>query len=79
MRSPVKKILYIGLTLNIGLAILKLVFGFLGNSFSLKVDGLNSLIDIIISGLIIMSLHIASKSQMLIILMVMKSMKLLLT
>lgn len=61
MIKPVKRILYIGLVLNIVLAILKLVFGFLGNSFSLKVDGLNSFIDIIISFLLLISLNIASK------------------
>lgn len=61
MTKPVKRIIYIGLVLNIVLAILKLVFGFLGNSFSLKVDGLNSFIDIIISFLLLISLNMASK------------------
>lgn len=61
MNIKVKKILYIGLVLNILLAIIKLVFGFLGNSFSLKVDGINSFIDIFISFMLLISLNIASK------------------
>ena len=61
MNKTVKKILFIGLILNIILSIFKLLFGFLGNSFSLKIDGVNSLIDVFISGLLLISLSIASK------------------
>ena len=61
MNKTIKKILYAGLILNIILAAFKLLFGYLGNSFSLKVDGINSLIDIFIGGLLLLSLNIASK------------------
>lgn len=61
MSKPVKRILYTGLILNIVLTIIKLTFGVLGNSFSLMVDGVNSFIDIFISGLLLISLKIANK------------------
>ncbi len=61
MKKTVKKLLFTGLVLNIVLAVLKLVFGFLGNSFSLKVDGVNSLIDIIISILLLISFKVSNK------------------
>jgi|SRR5690554_67929 len=61
MNKTVKKVLYVGLILNIVLTIIKLVFGFLGRSFSLKVDGVNSLIDILISLMLLFSIKIASK------------------
>lgn len=63
MNKTIKKILYTGLILNILLTIIKLIFGILGNSFSLAVDGINSSIDIIISGLLLISLNIASKES----------------
>lgn len=62
MNKHVKRILYTGLLLNIILAIIKLLFGVLGNSFSLMVDGVNSFIDIFISTLLLISLKIASKN-----------------
>ena len=49
MKKEIKRILYIGLILNITLTSLKLIFGYLGNAGSLVDDGYNSLADILIS------------------------------
>lgn len=61
MDKRVKKIVILGLILNILLAIFKLTFGILGRSFSLKIDGVNSLIDILLSALLLISLIVSSK------------------
>lgn len=61
MDKTVKKILYSGLILNIVLAFTKVIFGFLGNSFSLKTDGVNSVIDVLISVFLVLSIKAANK------------------
>lgn len=63
MQKPIKYIVCTGLVLNIILALIKLTFGILGNSFSLMTDGINSAVDIFISILLLVSLHIASKKS----------------
>lgn len=61
MNKHVKRIIIIGLLVNIILTSLKLVGGYLGNTTSLVSDGYNSLTDIVISLLLFITINIASK------------------
>lgn len=61
MRKEVKNILICSLVLNIILATSKLVVGLIGNSFSLFSDGINSVLDVLISIMLIVTLNISNK------------------
>lgn len=61
MNKKVKLIIITTLIINIVLTIIKIFFGFLGNTQSLISDGFNSLTDILISGSLIVTIYIASK------------------
>lgn len=61
MKREVKLIVITSLVINIVLAIVKLFGGYLGNTTSLVSDGYNSLTDIIISLMLIITLSLSSK------------------
>lgn len=61
MKLNVKKIIITSLILNLLLFIIKIVFGLLGNSFSLLGDGINSLIDFVISIILIVTINYSLK------------------
>lgn len=61
-KSPLYKIVIISLVGNTILTTIKLLFGILGNSVSLTSDGYNSLIDIIVSILILITLRVSNKT-----------------
>ena len=60
-RKVILNALRIGLYINIGLTLLKLISGVLGNSQALISDGLNSLSDIFISVMLLLVLRLATK------------------
>lgn len=59
--SFIFKIVIISLIGNIVLTLIKLLFGYLGSSVSLVSDGYNSLVDILVSILILITLKVANK------------------
>lgn len=61
MIKSVRRIAIITLVLNIFLTIMKLSFGFLGSSESLVSDGFNSLVDVLVSILLIFVLKLSNK------------------
>lgn len=61
-KSSLYKIVTVSLIGNIILTTIKLLFGFLGNSVSLTSDGYNSLIDIVVSVLILITLKVSNKT-----------------
>lgn len=61
MHEKVKKIIYLGLVLNIVLTILKITSGLLGDSYSLFSDGINSLSDVFISITLLLTVKYSSK------------------
>jgi len=61
-RKHILTAIYIGLTINILLTIIKLGFGIWGNSQSLVSDGINSLSDVFMSTIIFFVLKVATKS-----------------
>lgn len=54
-------VIYVGLVVNIVLALFKLIGGVLGNAQALFSDGLNSLSDVLISIMMVLALSIATK------------------
>lgn len=61
MKRKINRVIWISLAINIILAITKLYFGFKGNSSSLQSDGFNSLSDVFVSIMILITLKIAHK------------------
>ncbi|CCV64679.1 Cobalt-zinc-cadmium efflux protein, transporter [Alteracholeplasma palmae J233] len=61
MSKKLRNLLYLGLILNTVLTVLKIVFGYLGNSVSLVSDGYNSLTDILISLVLLITIRISYK------------------
>lgn len=61
MKKEVKNILIIGIFINLILAIIKLVGGYLGHTSSLVSDGFNSLSDVLISLLLLITVIVANK------------------
>lgn len=61
MKKEVKRIVILSLVINIILTIIKLIGGYAGNTTSLVSDGYNSLADILISLLLIITLTISGK------------------
>lgn len=61
MNKTVRKILIVSLILNIVLAIIKLIGGYLGNTTSLVSDGYNSLTDVFISLVLFFTIMISTK------------------
>lgn len=62
MKKSINKVIQITLILNIVLSIIKLGGGFLFNSPSLKSDGLNSLIDIFVSIVLLITFKVRNKA-----------------
>lgn len=62
MKNTIKQVVIISLILNIVLALIKLLFGYLGNTSSLMSDGYNSLSDVFVSMMILITLKISHKS-----------------
>jgi len=60
-QETILKAIKIGLIINLFLAFIKLVFGYLGNAQALLSDGLNSLSDVFISILLLIVLKVATK------------------
>lgn len=61
MKLNAKNIIITSLILNVFLLIIKILFGVLGNSFSLLSDGINSLIDFIVSIILIVTINYSLK------------------
>ncbi|MDY0276551.1 MAG: cation diffusion facilitator family transporter [Acholeplasma sp.] len=61
MKKEIKRILNIALIINIVLVLIKLSFGYLGNTISLVSDGYNSLSDVFISVMLLITIKITSK------------------
>lgn len=60
-RKQILTAIRIGLVANIVLALLKLIFGYLGNAQALFSDGLNSASDVLISVMMLLALRISTK------------------
>ena len=60
-KKGILKAITIGLSVNILLTLLKLIFGLLGNSQALLSDGLNSFSDVFISIMLLIVLRIATQ------------------
>ncbi|MBN2268288.1 MAG: cation diffusion facilitator family transporter [Acholeplasmataceae bacterium] len=60
-RKQILTAIRIGLVANIALALLKLIFGYLGNAQALFSDGLNSASDVLISVMMLLALRISTK------------------
>ncbi|HBT59822.1 MAG TPA: cation transporter [Acholeplasmataceae bacterium] len=61
MKNKINTVIWISLIINVLLSVLKLYYGFKGNAGSLKSDGFNSLSDVFVSIMILITLKIAHK------------------
>ncbi|MEN8128318.1 MAG: cation diffusion facilitator family transporter [Planctomycetota bacterium] len=59
--KDIQKITYVGMGVNVGLAILKVVFGTLVNSVALLADGIHSLSDLATDIAVLVGIHFGSK------------------
>ncbi|MHC5172988.1 MAG: cation transporter, partial [Planctomycetota bacterium] len=59
--KSIQKVTYVGMVVNIGLAILKIVFGLLVSSVSLVADGFHSLSDLATDAAVLVGVYFGSK------------------
>jgi cation diffusion facilitator family transporter len=59
--KSIQKVTYVGMAVNVGLAAVKIVFGFLVGSVSLVADGFHSLSDLATDAAVLVGVHFGSK------------------
>jgi len=60
-RKQIRNVTYLAITVNIGLCVVKVIFGFIGNSMALISDGIHSLSDMTTDLMILVGVRLGSK------------------